>query len=315
VDRPTALTPTQQEVLDALGARLAERPVFDPRLRAELRAELEDRLSPVAAEVAEGAPLWLSKHTLSGIHGCEAGFLAGDAVPLEWTPTTARGTVAHKAIELAVSYRGEPTPGDLVDAALARLVANADSLGDWLQTQGEAEHAELRSEAIGRVAKFLECVPPLEARWRPVSESRLRAELCGDRIVLAGKVDLTIGRADGTVAGKVLIDLKTGGFAPTHREDLRFYALLETLRLGVPPRLLATLYLDSGRLQVEQVTEDVLAAALERVVRGAAALTEVRSGARPPILRPGPACRWCPLAGECGTGAAWLQQRAEHDGW
>ena len=59
-------------------------------------------------------------------------------------------------------------------------------------------------------------------------------------------------------AGKVLVDLKTGGFAPSHRDDLRFYALVETLRLGVPPRLLASYYLDGGRLQQEPVSEDTL---------------------------------------------------------
>ena len=80
--------------------------------------------------------------------------------------------------------------------------------------------------------------------------------------MLSGKVDLTVGRADGLRAGKVLVDLKTGGFSPSHREDLRFYALVETLRLGVPPRLLATYYLDGGRLQQEAVrTSDVGAGA------------------------------------------------------
>ena len=55
----------------------------------------------------------------------------------------------------------------------------------------------------------------------------MRAELCGGRVVLSGKADLTLGQPEGTGAGKVIIDLKTGGFAPVHREDLRFYALLE----------------------------------------------------------------------------------------
>jgi hypothetical protein len=311
----STLTPTQQEVLAALGARLSERPSFDPRLRHELRAELEERLAPVADEVPEGDSLWLSKHALGGVHGCEAAYLAGEETPFAWSASTARGTVAHKAIELAINWRGEPAPGDLVDAALARLGSGTDALGDWLQTQDEAERAELRSEAVERVAKFLECVPPLEARWRPVTESRLRAELCDDRVVLAGKVDLTIGRADGVVAGKVVIDLKTGGFVPAHRDDLRFYALVETLRLGVPPRLVATVYLDSGRLQTEAVSEAVLAAALERTVRGAEALAELRTGSREPVLRPGPACRWCPLQADCGTGVAWLEQRADRDGW
>ncbi|HEY9556223.1 MAG TPA: PD-(D/E)XK nuclease family protein, partial [Acidimicrobiales bacterium] len=214
------LTPAQQEVLEALGARPHERPEFDPRLRAELREELQDRLAPVAAQVPEGQSLWLSKHLLSTVHGCEGQFLASEEEEFAWSPSTARGAVSHKAIELSIGWRGDPAPGDLVEEAIARLIHSTDSVGTYLQALGEGERAELHGEAVERTAKFLECFPPLEARWRPVAESRLRADLCNDKVVLSGKVDLTVGRADGLRAGKVLIDLKTGGFAPAHRDDL-----------------------------------------------------------------------------------------------
>jgi hypothetical protein len=316
-DEPASprLNPAQAEVLGALGARPHERPQFDPRLRDELRAELDERLAPVVERLPAGEALWLSKHLLSSVHGCEGMFVARDAEDFTWTPANARGVVAHKAIELAVSWRGEPTPGLLVDEAMARLVAGTDSIGGYLGGLGEGERAELHGEAVERVSMFQECFPPLEARWRPVPESRLRAELCGERVVLTGKVDLTVGRADGMRAGKVLVDLKTGGFAPNHVEDLRFYALIETLRLGVPPRLLATYYLDGGRLQDEAVSEAVLRSAVERVVAGADAAVALRHEAREPVLRPGMPCRWCPVSADCGTGQRWLQARDEEDGW
>lgn len=308
-------TPAQQEVLEALGARPHERPEFDPRLRAALREELEDRLAPVAAQVPDGGALWISKHLLSTVHGCEGLFLATEAEDFAWTPATARGSVSHKAIELSISWRGDPAPGVLVDEAIARLIHGSDSVGGYLAGLGEGERAELHSEAVERTAKFLECFPPLEARWRPVAESRLRADLCDDRIVLSGKVDLTVGRAEGLRAGKVLIDLKTGGFAPAHRDDLRFYALIETLRLGTPPRLLATYYLDGGRLQDEAVTEAVLATAVERVVQGAHLVVELRHEAREPVLRPGAPCRWCARRADCDVGRRWLEDRDDRDGW
>jgi hypothetical protein len=310
-----ALTPVQAEVLEVLGARRSERPRFDPRLRHELRGELEHRLGPLAARLGEDRRLFVAKHALTGVHGCEGAWLAGEEVPFEWTPATARGTVAHKAIELSISWRGEPSPAELVEAALDRLSRGSDALADWLVAQDEAERADLVGEAVERVTKFGELVPPLEARWRPVAESRLRAELCDDRVVLSGKVDLTIGQADGTLAGKVVIDLKTGGFAPAHRDDLRFYALVEALRVGTPPRLVGSLYLDSGRLQVEEVTEASLAAAVERTVRGAESIVALTRGEREPVLRPGPPCRWCAVLQECSTGTAWIEERAELEGW
>jgi hypothetical protein len=306
--------PAQAEVLAALGARPHERPEFDPRLRAELREGLERRLAPVAERVPHGQTLWVSKHLLSSVHGCEGLFLAQDEEEFAWTPQTARGTVAHKAIELSVSWRGDPSAGELVDEANARLVASNDRIGDYLGALGEGERAELHGGASERVNMFLECFPRLEARWRPVAESRLRADLNDDKIVLSGKVDLTVGRAEGVRAGKVLIDLKTGGFAPSHRDDLRFYALIETLRLGVPPRLLASYYLDGGRLQEELVSEDTLAVAFERVVAGADAAVALRHEAREPVLRPGPPCRWCPKRTECEVGQRYLEERAEEDG-
>ena len=155
----------------------------------------------------------------------------------------------------------------------------------------------------------------LEPRWRPVAESRLRSDLCQDRVVLSGKVDLTVGRADGLRAGKVLVDLKTGGFAPSHVDDLRFYALIETLRLGVPPRLLASYYLDGGRLHDEAVSEDLLRSALERVVHGVAAAVALKFEAREPVLRPGAPCRWCPLQDSCDVGRRWLEDREDREGW
>jgi hypothetical protein len=311
---PTGHNPAQEEVLAALGARPHERPEFDPRLRSELRAGLERRLAPVADRLPDGETLWVSKHLLSTVHGCEGLFMAQEAEEFAWTPQTARGTVAHKAIELSVSWRGDPAAGELVDEAIARLIASNDRIGDYLGALGEGERAELHGEATERVNMFLECFPRLEARWRPVAESRLRADLNDDRVVLSGKVDLTVGRAEGVRAGKVLIDLKTGGFAPSHRDDLRFYALIETLRLGVPPRLLASYYLDGGRLQQELVSEDTLAVAFERVVAGADAAVSLRHEGREPVLRPGAPCRWCPLRVTCEVGRRHLEERDEDEG-
>jgi len=314
-DDASAANPAQRRVLDVLGARPHERPEFDPRLQAELRDELEDRLAPIAELVPDKESLWLSKHGLSSVHGCEGRYLAEEAQDFAWNPSIARGTVAHKAIELAVNWRGDPSPGDLVDEGFARLIASSDNIAPYLGGLAEGERAELRSAAVERVTMFLESFPRLESRWRPVTESRLRAAFCGDKIVLSGKVDLTVGRANGLRAGKVIIDLKTGSFGPAHRDDLRFYALLETLRLGTPPRLVATYYLDSGDLQGEVVDEDVLRTALERVVGGARAAVELRFEGRTAVLRPGPPCGWCPIKTSCAEGQRWLEERVELEGW
>ncbi len=308
------LTPAQREVLQVLGARPNERPEFDPRLRDELRAELEERLAPLVELLPDKEDLWLGKRPLANVHGCEGLYLASEAEDFAWTPQMAVGTVAHKAIELSVHWRGETIPGELVDEAIARLIDGSNNLAEFLGGLREAERADLRSGAVERTTMFLECFPPLEARWRPVTESRLRVDLCDGRVVLSGKVDLTVGRAEGLRAGKVLLDLKTGGFSPSHRDDLRFYALMEALRIGVPPRLVASYYLDGARPHDEPVTEAVLRSALERVVQGAEAIVELLYLGRTPVLKPGSPCRWCPQRTTCVEGIRWLEHRDDEDG-
>ena len=306
--------PAQQEVVTLLGAPRDARPEFDPSLRDELRVHLEDRLEPllerIGADSFDDDNLFLNKFALTQVLGCERKFLAQRSEPFAWSPPTARGTVMHKAIELSVHWRGEAVPLALVDEAVASL-QNADkSIADYLTTCSEPERAELRAGAGAAMTQFLECFPPLKPAWRPATESPIRASLHGGLIVLSGKPDLTLGQPDGTVAGKVVIDFKTGGFSPAHREDLRFYALLEALRI-LPPRLLATYYLDQGSIHSEEVTHDLLLSAAERVIDGAERYVELVSSHRQATVAPGPACRWCPVQPDCDEGTEYLESDSE----
>lgn len=307
--RGPALSPAQQQVIELLGAGPDERPEFDPALRDELRRILTEGLEPLVDALPDGEDLWISKYKLAGVHGCEAKFVSGETDPSQrfaWSVPSARGTISHKAIELSIHWPAEPTPLELVDEAMAYLASGTGSLADWLQACSLAEQAELRGEVNERVAKFLECFPPLKKEWRPVTESRIAVDLFGGRVVLQGRVDLTLGHAQGATARKVLIDLKTGGFSGQHVDDLRFYALIETIRLGTPPRLLATYYLDQGVPHPEPVTEGLLYAATQRTIDGAHRMVALLHHDHVPVKRPGSPCRWCPLLDTCPEGRAHL---------
>ena len=204
-----------------------------------------------------------------------------------------------------VNWRGDPVPADVVDEAMARLVDEDSSLGDWIEAMSEADRADLHGIAVDKLIKFQECFPPLDRRAAPTVESSVRWPLDGP-IVLSGKVDLTLGRPAGAESRKVIIDLKTGWVSPTHREDLRFYALVETLRTQVPPRKVASFYLDAGEPVVEDVTERTLLTASRRMLDAVHAEIEFRVEGRPPVKRPGVSCRWCPLQGDCDEGQAYL---------
>ena len=310
LDAPPPLNDAQREILDRLGAPKSTRPVFDAGLRAELRLELEKGLAPLIAMLGED-DLYLSKHLLAQVHGCEGKFMATDDAEFAWSAPIARGLIAHKAIEIAVTTKRHWAPLDLVDEAIARIQNEGRGVGEWLQTATEAEIDSIRSDANNRVCNFQDCWPPLERRWRPATEVAMRAEFFEGRIVLSGKPDLTIGQADGQTAGKVIVDFKTGRISPAHVADLRFYALLDALRIGVPPRLLVSYYLDAGALHAEAVTEDVLDATIRRVIAAAKRVVELRTGEREATLNPSTSCNWCVARPDCSVGQAFLEDRNE----
>ena len=142
-------------------------------------------------------------------------------------------------------------------------------------------------------------------------ETPIRVELAKGKVVLSGKVDLTLGSAGGNTAGKVIVDFKTGKFSPSHRDDLRFYALLDTIRIGVPPRLVASYYLDQGEFSPEKITLEVLESTIARVSNGMTRLAELHLEIRPPSTQSGPPCRWCLLSQGCEAGQEYLADNSD----
>lgn len=300
------LTPVQLRTLEAL-RRSGDPVVFDESAIADLRAEMTEAVDQFSERLGD-AELFITKHRLGSVLDCEAHHLAPD--DFEWSPARARGQVAHRAIQLLLTWRGEPTPLELVDEALARIGDDDSSIGDWIAALDPADEADLRGQASERVTKFVECFPPLDRRSNPVTESKTRWPVEGP-IVLRGQADLTIGRPRGNESTKVIVDLKTGATSPRHRQDLGFYALIETMSRHVPPRKVATFYLDAGEAQTEDVSERLLRTALRRTLDGINAMIELELEGRPPVKRPGVSCRWCPLAVECDEGQRFLRERDE----
>ena len=296
------LTPAQESTLDLL-RRSGDALVFSEAFVKELREEALETFAHFADRL-DGDTIFVTKHTLAGVFGCEAQFLAPDE--FEWTPARARGQVSHRAIQLLINWRGEPEPGELVDEAIARLVNEEKGLALWLESLGQGDLADLRAMSSDHVTKFMECFPPLDARSRPVTESSTQWPVDGP-ILLRGRADLTMGKPFERESRKLIVDLKTGRVIARHREDLRFYAIVETLSRQVPPRKLASFYLDAAQPIVEDVTESLLRSTLRRTLDGVNALIELKVEGRPPSKSPGASCRWCPLAVGCDEGQTYLR--------
>ncbi len=313
------LTPVQLRVLDDLMARGRPRPRFPPSLADDLRCELEEAITPLLgespADPATGdGPLWVTKGALSQVHACEAHYLDEAREPFAWNARNARGTVAHRALELTLSSRDPAAPLDLVDRAIDSLGADDPRgvLRPWITGATAVEMADLRAGANDAVSKFIECWPPLKASWTPRTETRIGADLCGDRVVLRGKVDLVLGQARGDEARGLVVDLKTGRAYSSHLDDLRYYALVQTLRIGVPPFRVASYYLDTATFHHEDVTADMLAIAVRRTVDGVRKLVEL-GRKREPTVTPGPQCGWCRLAPSCEGPDRWSRSQGNDD--
>ena len=302
MDGDGALTPTQQRVLDEVMQRGRPRPVFDPALSTRLRSDIEEPLADVASELGD-QQLVVHKAALSQVHSCEGRYLAEKEAGFTWSAPAAVGAVTHKAIELSVGLADAGGLAALVDLAIDRLCEDERGPGAWLAGATELERTEVRTAAVDRALKFEDEFPPVKRSWRPRLESTLMASLCDDRIVVRGKVDLALGQPRGTTAGVLIVDFKTGTPRRAHVDDLRFYALLETLRCGVPPFRVASWYLDSGQCHHEDVDEELLDAAARRMVDGACKQHELGTGRRPARLQAGPACHYCPARGDCPAAA------------
>lgn len=307
------LNPAQARVVTELMSLGADRPRFPPSLGADLRSDMEDALAPIVRDLVE--PLWVTKRGLGQVHACEGHYRAELQEPFGWNRRNAEGTVVHKALELSVSARSEIAPLDLVDRALDTLMADEHrtSPRPWLLEAAELDVAELRARVNDTVVKFRECWPPLAAAWAPRTETGIGADLCGDRVVLRGRVDLVLGVARGDEARSLVVDLKTGRGHPAHADDLRFYALVQTLRVGVPPFRVASYYLDTATFHAEDVTLETLETALRRTVDGAAKMARLLDPSAAAGLSAGPTCGWCGLRPGCPAAAAAADAAAADD--
>ncbi len=304
------LTPSQLEVTDRLLSFGEARPTFAEDLALRLLDMLEEGLGPVFDQLGP-MELIVNKGALAQVHACEAHSLAEAERAFEWTVASCRGTVSHRAIELSVFRSGEVSPLELVDEALTRLLESGDDWTprDFLRCASPAELAEVRGGACDVVTKFQECFPPLSPSWRPRLESSCKVDLGASQVTLRSKVDLALGRPVGHQARVLIVDVKTGRPYPTHLDDLRFYALLETLRSKVPPFRVASYYLESARWQAEDITEELLVIAARRVIAGVTKLADLRLGNRPPSVTPGPACTYCRLREDCPGAQEWIELR------
>jgi hypothetical protein len=305
------LTPKQRrakrELLGIIGEQPLSRPPADEAHVEHVRRVLESRTAEIAAGRPKGARgIVLNKTKLHALN-CDGRYLDLVDTPFSWSPTTILGVLAHSAIELDQAGGQQTEIPAVVAQAWRDLPGKGGSAGDFLATMGRIEADGLRADAAELVAEFRDCFPPLDPRWTVRFEPSIAVNLHDRALTLVGKPDLLLGRAHPRQRRQLLIDLKTGRRSQRDRLDMRFYALLASLKYGVAPFRVATYYLDEAEWDADDVDTDMLEAAARGVAEKAAIAARL-TWSRPPAsdlrLLPGPACGWCNRAPSCPAKAA-----------
>lgn len=303
------LNPLQEHVLAAMRVPEGWAPM-EASVVADVEHQLETALEPIKGLFSSDSPLRVNKHQITTVHGCEKHHVLQRESRFAWNINTVRGTIAHKGIELLINWKGPVVPAEIVDAAITSVAENPrESASGFLVSLSAHEMAELRGAVVTAVTNFIECFPPIKSAWRPVVEYPATYSLFDGSVVLTARMDLVMGGP----GRKVIIDLKTGSLSRTHVDDLRFYALVETLRSRQPPRMLGSYSLESARLDEEDVTEGVLQSAVRRTANGVLLIADLVLKTRDPEVRPGVQCRWCPANESCDVGVRFLRQLAGDD--
>lgn len=295
---PQGLTSAQREVFDDLLAVGSSRPLAPPTLASELAATLETGCAAALDRWPENR-LWLSKSHVSTVLRCEGATLANASDRNEqYSSAVAIGVVSHRAIQVSHTHR-HLTPAAAVDAAIEASRDDA-KFSQWWDDQSAGVQSDLLCQMISRAVGFLDAFPPLPPNWVPRFEESMQAKI--GKLVLSARPDLVLGRPRADMHQTMfLCDFKTGSLNDSHPLEAMFYALVATLRHGVPPFRSTVFSLASGEWTAPDVTADRLRETAASVVDAVNRHVDVMLERREPTYTPDRWCIWCKARPTCAA--------------
>jgi len=269
--QPSLTRVPAQEVLAALRGDPTRRPDVDPGLAGGLREWLEDGLCSLPEQLK--TPLVVSKQTLRDVlAGSKAEESRGDRGRV--SQALALGAVMDVLFRQVVTLGRIDDPiGDGLDAL--RIDVRRAEILQYVEDLSGEDLTRFRDEVETQSAILLSRWPKLSTSWLPRTQERIAVPLAGGNVVLVGIIDLVVGAPSSGRASVALIEVKSGKMRMEDREDLWFYALLETLRSGAPPSRVATFYTRTGQVEAEDVDDARLIASVQRVLTAVGLLMEL----------------------------------------
>ena len=297
-EAPSGVPPAARRVFDELLNPPPRRPVAPPDVADRLREVLAPFASTVAGVWPEST-LRLSKSALVGVGRCEGLSVASRlrGFPDRMPVPVAVGQVVHRAVQMLWTHPGHPLP-EYVRAAVSGCGDDSPDFAAFWAQASMAVQSDVLAKASARLAEFADAFPPLRDEWAPRFEQQVSARV--GALAVVGRPDVMLGRPrTGGVRTMLVCDVKSGELGEEHRFEALLYALLLTLRHGVPPWRSTVFSLASGEWTDPDFTvEDLLGVAV-RVGEAAVAVAQLWAEVREPVLTPGGFCRWCPAAAAC----------------
>lgn len=254
----TATLLSPESVLDALRGDRATRPARDTTSALALRAEVERAFDDVLGDASPDVPVLITAASLRrnahtrDLHDSARGRLRGTLVSVLLRLHVV-GTPAGRAFDDALAgWRAEgPSP---------ELLAHFEALD-------ADERARLATDVTAHHVTLARALGEVPAEWNARTAQRASLRLAGGRVVVRDTVDLLIGSSHGDVAAVVLLDVTTAPLGESAECALRFHALVETLRTSVVPLRSAVFSSATGELWLRGVDEEMLARAVDELVR------------------------------------------------
>ncbi len=294
-----ALPPVQRRVVVDLLAVGQPRPAPDEALPGRLRDLIEGRLAPLVEQRDSRArTLTLGKTQLDAL-ACDGRYLDLLESAFAWSQPTVRGQLVHRAVALDHHIGRSVSTAELLGHAWDEFRMSGEGATEWAATQSPLQVASLQAEAATVVEEYRETFPLLPDTWRIVFEPTIKVRFGAGAVAVRGRPDLVLGRAVPHERRMMLVDLKTGNRSRKDAQDMRWYALLATMKYRQAPFKIATFYVDEGTWVEETVTEDVLEAAARGLVDRLETALRLTDRSVAEVLVAGPMCRWCGRAPTC----------------
>jgi hypothetical protein len=223
-----------------------------------LREWLEDGAADaLGCSGPESAPIVLDRRVLSTV--------AQRATSSEVTVPLARAVLVNRLFrQLVTTGRVDDPVADALSAV--RVERRGEGIAEFLVRLPAADRADLLGQVVDHAEVMVTTWPAVAPAWLPRTAERRIVPLAGGRLILSGVVDLVLGAPARDRASVCLVDVRSGERRASHSEDRHFLGLLETVCAGAPPFRLATYYTATGEIDVEDVDDELLFAAVRRVV-------------------------------------------------